>query len=318
MPKSIWKTWLNVVILVNFLWVAPVQAAFVLIDNFERLSPGSIDGQNDWRAPGDSGTVWFDPVDANNQVLAVTTESNYLSKSAPIRNGTVRMLFLRFRIANQLNFSFGMSYAGVPDQFGDFASELGLRNSNNELRVNNDGTYDVLVDLLPDTWYNVWMQVDNDADTTTVWLNDIPGARAVETDILANGEDATVFIFRSGSTAYDLRTFFIKTGGGNSRNSGPLYIDDLYLENTDALNHGNPTVCEGDFDEDGDVDGLDLLHIAAHLSRTDAGSIRDTDIEQYDVLDELDEIDLANFAANYGRTGCVTIPDTAGVTGLLN
>jgi hypothetical protein len=312
MPKLKWKIWITALISITFWWAGSVQAAFVLVDDFEGLALGSIDGQNEWRAPGDSGTVVIDPVDSNNQVLEVTTESDYLSKAAAILNGTVRMLFLRFRIANQLNFSFGMSYATRPEQFGDFESELGLRNSNNELRVNNDGTYDVLIELLPDTWYNVWMLVNNDTDTTTIWLNNIPGADAVEKDILANDDDETVFQFRSGTTAYDLRTFFIKTGGGNSQNSGPLYIDDIYLENTNALNLWNPTSCEGDFDEDGDVDGLDLLHIATNLSQTYAGYIADSDSEQNDVLGE---IDIAVFAANYGRTGCLSSTDAGEVIG---
>ncbi|MBW2430252.1 MAG: hypothetical protein JRF56_14935 [Deltaproteobacteria bacterium] len=56
----------------------------------------------------------------------------------------------------------------MPDQFCDFESELGLRNSTNELRVNNGGTYDLFIMLLPNTWYNLWRRVDHDAGTTTV------------------------------------------------------------------------------------------------------------------------------------------------------
>jgi hypothetical protein len=56
-------------------------------------------------------------------------------------------LFLRSRITNQLNFSFGMPDAAVPDQFGGFKSELDMRNSTNALRVKNGGTYDVLITL---------------------------------------------------------------------------------------------------------------------------------------------------------------------------
>jgi len=38
-----------------------------------------------------------------------------------------------------------------------------------------------------------------------------------------------------------LRTFYIKTGGGSGL-WGPLYIDDIYLEDTSALNLSNPSV----------------------------------------------------------------------------
>jgi hypothetical protein len=51
-------------------------------------------------------------------------------------------------------------------------------------------------------------------------------------------EDDSVFAFRN-LTANDLRTFFVKTGGGNGQ-TGPLYIDDIYLENTSSLNLSNP------------------------------------------------------------------------------
>jgi hypothetical protein len=181
-----------------------------------------------------------------------------------------------------------MSDAVVPDQFGDFESELGLRNSTGELRVNNGGQYDVLLSLLPDTWYNLWMRIDNDSDTTTVWLNDMPGADGAASNILSNDAGATVFQFRSG-TSNDLRTFFIKTGGGNSLNSGPLYIDDLYLEDSDDLNLANPSYCVGDFDEDGDVDGDDLHGLIADSGPAVA-----------------DEADIAAFASNFGRVNCPT------------
>ena len=289
MANPNWKIGLYTMTVFIILWGGPLQATFLLVEDFDALSPGSIDGQNDWRAPGDSGKVVIDPANAGNQVLAVTTESNYLSKPATIPNGTARMLFMRFRIADQLNYSFGMSDAAVPDQFGDFESELGLRNSTAELRVNDGGTYDVLLTLLPNTWYNLWMRIDNDNETTTVWLNDVPGVDGAAADILSNDAGTTVFQFRSG-TPTDLRTFFIKTGGGNSKNSGPLYIDDLYLENTDDVNLGNPTVCEGDFDVDGDVDADDLYELIADFNLTGA-----------------DEVDTAAFASNFGRVNCATI-----------
>jgi hypothetical protein len=305
MPKSNWKIWTNAVILFIFSWVGPVQAAFVLVDDFEGLSPGSIDGQNNWQAPGDSGTVVVDPVALDNQLLKVITESNYLHKPAAIPNETARMLFLRFRIGNQLNFSFGISDATMPDQFDDFESELGLRNATQELRVNNGGSYDVLVTLLADTWYNLWMRIDNDTDTTTVWLNDVPGADAVETDILENDEGTTVFQFRNGGTVRDLLTFFIKTGGGNSQNSGPLYIDDIYLEDSDVLNLKNPTFCECDLNFDGSCNGLDWLIFYPDWGRTDC---KDPGVEtcECDLNDDgrCDGPDWLLFYPDWGRTDC--------------
>ncbi len=61
--------------------------------------------------------------------------------------------------------------------------------------------------------------------------------------------------------------------------------------------------CEGDFDEDGDVDGSDLALFAADFGRTDCDS--DPECEgDFDYDDDVDGSDLAIFAADFGRTDC--------------
>ena len=62
--------------------------------------------------------------------------------------------------------------------------------------MNNGGTYDVLLTLLPDTWYNLWMRIDNGDDTTTVWLYDASGADGDAADLLSNDMGTTFFQFR--------------------------------------------------------------------------------------------------------------------------
>ena len=59
--------------------------------------------------------------------------------------------------------------------------------------------------------------------------------------------------------------------------------------------------CEGDFDHDGDVDGLDLAVFAADFGRTDCGGDCEGD---FDSDDDVDGSDLAVFAADFGRTDC--------------
>ncbi|RPJ49336.1 MAG: hypothetical protein EHM19_00430 [Candidatus Latescibacterota bacterium] len=143
------------------------------------------------------------------------------------------MLFLRLRYEQQLSISFGMSDYAYPSQFGDFESELGLTNTTSELRVNDGGSYEDLGPVERNVWYNCWMRIDNLADETRVWLHARPGADAGDADIL-DSDGQTVFDFRSG-TPMDLRTFFVKTGGGSGL-YGPLFIDDIYMEDTEDLN----------------------------------------------------------------------------------
>ena len=61
--------------------------------------------------------------------------------------------------------------------------------------------------------------------------------------------------------------------------------------------------CDGDFDNDGDVDGSDLAVFAADFGRTDCDT--GTECEgDFDDDDDVDGSDLAVFAADFGRTDC--------------
>ena len=62
-------------------------------------------------------------------------------------------------------------------------------------------------------------------------------------------------------------------------------------------------LCEGDFDDDGDVDGSDLALFAADFGRTDCatGPLCEGD---FDNDGDVDGSDLALFAADFGRTDC--------------
>jgi hypothetical protein len=239
------------------------QADFVLVENFEGLVLGPIDEQNQWTAEHDTSVVTLDPSGGTNQVLAVTTDSTHLYRPATILNGTVRMVFVRFRFGGQQNYSFGLSDHMFPDQFGEFEVELSMTNASNELRINDGGQYEELGMLVPDTWYNVWLFVNNVSDETQIYLHDRPGDDGTAADLL-EVDGQTTFAFRDGS-AGDLVTFFIKTGGGSGP-SGPLYLDDIYIEDTDALNLYNPAAepgCAADVNQDGSTDLVDLAILLA-------------------------------------------------------
>ena len=64
-----------------------------------------------------------------------------------------------------------------------------------------------------------------------------------------------------------------------------------------------PDPCEGNFDNDGDVDGSDLAVFAADFGRTDCdtGPACEGD---FDHDGDVDGSDLAVFAADFGRTDC--------------
>jgi hypothetical protein len=66
-------------------------------------------------------------------------------------------------------------------------------------------------------------------------------------------------------------------------------------------------VCEGDFDNDGDVDGSDLAVFAEDFGRTDCGTGEPCEGD-FDDDNDVDGSDLAVFAADFGRTDCPDCP----------
>ena len=212
-------------------------AGYIMVDNFDGLELGPIEGQNEWRAPADNSAVTLDPENASNQVLSVLTESTYLTHPTVVPEGEARMFFLRFRYEEQLSVSFGLTQSAFPTQFGDFDVELSLTSTRDELRINDDGTYKELITLEDEHWYNCWLYVDNAADVSSIWLHDRPGEAATAADQLAI-DGSTEFPFRTIAST-DLKSFFIKTGGGDGV-AGPLILDDLYLQNAPGVDLSYP------------------------------------------------------------------------------
>jgi len=237
MKRTVWA--FRISFLASLFFVVSASAAFVSIEDFEGLDIGSINTQNGWVAAS-STLVAVDPAEASNQVLSVTEASTLVRKSMLLVQGDERMMFLRFRFEKQLSGSFGLSHLSSPDEYSDFGPEINLTNSSTDLRIANGdtlGTYDDIADLDTGTWYNLWVLVDNLNNESEVWLN--TEGDADSSDKLSNDVAEEVFGFRSGGVR-DLVNFYIKTSSGGSGSFGPLYIDDIYLENSDQLNLANP------------------------------------------------------------------------------
>lgn len=232
----------------GLIFVISAQAAFQVIENFDSLTLGDINGQNGWFATRNSNSVVLDPVDGDNQVLKVITESGILHKALSIAQGTTRMVFMRFRFEEHCEFSFGLSHLSNPSEHSHFGPEMGMApatayNPANEFRAANgflpNETYDVLTTLLPGTWYNIWVLVDNTKNIYQIWMHSIPGGGAQPADQLVNSSGDSLFRFRT-ATGQDLRSFFIKTGCGGSPFDGRFYLDDIYLDDAHDINLDNP------------------------------------------------------------------------------
>lgn len=224
------------------------QAAFQAIENFDTLTLGDINGQNGWFATQDSNSVVLDPADSDNQVLKVITESGILRKALNIAQKTTRMVFMRFRFEEHCEFSFGFSHLATPYEHSHFGPEMGMAPATeyspaNEFRVANgflpNQTYEVLTALMPGTWYNIWVLVNNTEKTYQIWMNLGLRSKAYAGDQLTGSSSGSLFRFRT-VTDKALSSFFVKTGCGDSPFDGRFYIDDIYLEDTDEINLNSP------------------------------------------------------------------------------
>lgn len=260
--------------------VSPAAGQFLAFDDFEDEAIGSVGGQDGWVTGNAAIVVVADPADPFNQVLLVPSDSSVLRKALSAEglmapDHTQRMMFMRMRIAQKQTFSVGLSPMSAPSEYSDFATEMGLANSANnlDLRVWDEdiGHYQDLIELEPDVWYNIWTFIDTEANTFELWLHDSPGQAADSQDQLSAPDGHDVFTFRTGSNS-DLVSFYLKTSGGSSDpNDGPVYFDDIYVEATDALNLANPAVdaCPPDMNNDGQLDFFDALNFLGHFADGD-------------------------------------------------
>ena len=264
------------------LMLVSAQAAFQAVETFDNLTLGNINGQNGWSVSLTSGEVVLDPAGGNNQALKVLTESGTLDKAATITRGTTRMLFLRLRFEEHGRYSFGLSFASNPKEYIDFQPELGMAaatasDPSDDFRVANGLSteiYDVLTTLVPGTWYNIWVLVNNTSDNYEVWLNADPGGDAQDSDQLENSAAESLFGFRTVPRT-DLVNFFIKTGGGDSPVDGQFYLDDIYLEDTDDTNLSNPL---GGVDSNGDgISDADAIALGLDPNDPDGDTDNDGD-----------------------------------------
>lgn len=294
----------------------PCMAGWRLFDDFEDEAVGPVGGQDGWVAGGGDNRVITDPGEADNQILYVPSDSSIIRKAlsgeaAGILDGTVRTFFMRIRVANKQTFSVGLSGLTGPSEFSDFAPEIGMANSapNLDLRVWDDdgGNYELLTQLAPYQWYNLWIRVDAAANAYAIWLNDVPGGGADEADRLTASDGDEWFDFRSGLIS-DMKTFYIKTaGGGSSTNFGPVHFDDIYFELTDTLNLTNPIGMVLPIAGDGDLDGcVDMDDLSLLSQGWGTGPVPPATWEEgnFDYDDQVDLNDLALMAANW-LSGCL-------------
>jgi hypothetical protein len=223
-----------VVVALRLLASINTHAQFVLIDDFEGLSPGAVNGRNGWVSTTGAATVAADPTQPGNQVLRVGPIFNTASihKPSAIAHPNTGTLFFRMWHGSKINFSMGMTDVFSPNNnFGNYAAQIncnqeGFRN----LRVRDGNSFRPVETFFPETWYHVWMVIDTATDSYRVYMQ---GGPLPVPSLLFAGADSE-FKFRNSPGNIlrntDLQNVLIMFGAGDGGHAGPLLIDDIYLD----------------------------------------------------------------------------------------
>ena len=170
-------------------------SGFVLIDNFDPLDGGALDGQGGWAASSANVAVSNDPENAENQVMSQTGDNVRAWKAISIPDGGKATLFYRMRRDGLVNFGVGSTDVATPGTaFADFETQL---NNQNDalLKVRDGGGFKDVDDFADATWYWIWMVIDTATDSYQVYMSG--GALATRTLLDAGVQSA--FGFRNGT-----------------------------------------------------------------------------------------------------------------------
>ncbi|MDA7934290.1 hypothetical protein N9C66_04095 [Akkermansiaceae bacterium] len=256
----------------SLLLSAPLlHAQWTLVDDMEN--------GNNWTG---LGLIAADPDNATNQVFAVentgTRVETYLTLPNPIPDGTTGTLFFRFRsTANNglVDWVAGTSDVAVPTNWPDYEGYVRLAEAGSagdiDIDARNGGGFTEVGPAAEDTWINVWLVLDNTADTTDVYFNTTPvdATSAGTLSLTGNG-------FRNGTTDDLVTLLAINNDSGTTG-----YLDDVYLDlSGENLTHP----LSGDTDSDG-LNDLWETNFFGDLSRDGTGDFDTdnlTDAEEFD------------------------------------
>lgn len=187
------------------------------LSDFDSLAVGPLGTQGGWTSDSDAlYQVVVDPSDAANQVVEISGGGGnaYVGLGGGIAEGATGTIFFRARNGNPGDLVFGSSDVAAPAAWGDYEGYMRLAAGGLDVRDGggfaNGGTYNA------DEWTNIWLVVDNAADTTTMYSS-------VGSDPAGN---AITGGFRN-TTTDSLVTANIRAGNAQAGVLG--YIDDVYM-----------------------------------------------------------------------------------------
>ncbi|MGB6220310.1 hypothetical protein [Haloferula sp.] len=225
---------------------APVQTAgFKLLENFE--GPGMTIGQtfngvNGWRVSDTANLVAEEPIaggdavgsmiGAGSAVVGLLNSLDYRAPVLSIVEGQTGTIFLQLYSGTVMDSSYGLSDDIDVPSTGFIFANLEPQFSFNTKGVppysiggrDPGGVASDQVDLLVDnSWYDIWIVVNNQDDTYQLWVKPAGGEK---TQVTFNGGE-TDFVFRNGQNTRALINVLMVMGGATT---GTGYFDNLYVD----------------------------------------------------------------------------------------
>ena len=240
-----------------FLFLAlAVYSQAVLVDNFDGYALGPVDNVTTaWKAntTDNDAIIEIDPDNPFNQVMSISQGGNQtaayciLSSEASIQDGETKTLFLRFRTNGNTDQSFGLTDLDTPPTGGtDWGSfRVQFRWTNGSLDARDGGSYRALKTLTANTWYCLWVVVNNAADTMKLYLKtDVQDATA--NDLLLYQGTQSTFAFRTATTSALDRLYW---RAQNNNASLKVYVDDISIMPGESLSVPQDLLLKAHFPE---------------------------------------------------------------------
>ncbi len=207
-------------------------ASFQVVDNFESLTNGAVNGQNGWAA--ESSTI--DVVSTSfggvtTKALENGSSSTGASVALPtsLTTGSTGTLYFEFKTSSlTAGQSFGLSDTTTLTDFDDYGPQMALNGSGNFVAAggtSGNHQFDQSASIATGTVYKIWMVVDNNTQTWSGYIQG--GAFTSQTQLTSSSGTVTSFAFRTGGSSGTMSAFLFRHGGGTDN---ALEIDNVYFD----------------------------------------------------------------------------------------
>ena len=196
----------------------PNASGWSVSSDLEGLNAGTVNDQGGWISSAPDTTLVVS--EGDNQALEVTgaNQNAYVPLSTAIPSGTTGTVYFRARPGEAPDFVLGVSDVAAPDAWDHYEGYMRFAGANIDVR-DGGGFATVLENFSVDTWYNIWLVLDNDALETTLYYSTGDGAAQL------GGTGA--FRMSDGNTEHgDLINFLVRTGGAHTTG----LVDDIYVD----------------------------------------------------------------------------------------